>query len=127
MSETLRNGSVLKAEISQKIGGYRLLLRGLKVIFFFRIRNHSIIDSLPNSETEKYREKEREAAITIQKIWRMLKVKWHYHTILKSCRLVQRIWRGHFKGRMRFFRKQEEDKRSKQLAFFHEMAKIIQK
>jgi hypothetical protein len=31
-----------------------------------------------NRETEKYREKERLAAIDIQKNWRMLKVKWHY-------------------------------------------------
>ena len=40
------------------------------------------------SETEKYREKEKQAAIDIQKNWRMLKVKWHYQTILKSCRLI---------------------------------------
>jgi len=57
----------------------------------------------------------------------MLKVKWNYQTILKSCRLIQRIYRGHAKGRMRFFRKQEEDRRAKQMAFFNEMAKIIQK
>lgn len=54
-------------------------------------------------------------------------MKWNYQTILKSCRLIQRIYRGHAKGRMRFFRKQEENKRAKQMAFFNEMAKIIQK
>lgn len=79
------------------------------------------------SETEKYREKERQAAIDIQKNWRMLKVKWHYHTILKSCRFIQRIFRGYSKGRKRFFQKQEETRKEKQMAFFHEMAKIIQK
>lgn len=78
-------------------------------------------------ETEKYREKEKQAAIDIQKNWRMLKVKWHYQTILKSCRLIQRVFKGFYYGRQVFFRKQEQDKRSKQLAFFHEMAKIIQK
>jgi hypothetical protein len=55
------------------------------------------------SETEKYREKERDAAINIQKNWRMLKVKWHYQTIIKSCRFVQRVWRGCSKGRRVFF------------------------
>lgn len=76
-------------------------------------------------ETEKYREKEKLAAIDIQKNWRMLKVKWHYQTILKSCRLIQRVFQGYSKGRKKFFRKQEENKKEKQMAFFNEMAKII--
>lgn len=79
------------------------------------------------SETEKWRVKEREAAINIQKNWRMLKVKWNYHTILKSCRLIQRVYRGYHKGRMVFFRKKEEISETEQMAFYHEMAKIIQK
>jgi hypothetical protein len=84
-------------------------------------------DNKSDSETEKWREKERDAAITIQKNWRMLKVKWNYHTILKSCRLIQRVYRGYHKGRMVFFHKKEELSESHQMAFYHEMAKIIQK
>jgi hypothetical protein len=45
---------------------------------------------------------------------------------LKCCRLIERVYRG-YRGRMTFFRKIEEDKKDKQMAFFHEMAKIIQK
>ncbi|CDW79153.1 iq calmodulin-binding motif family protein [Stylonychia lemnae] len=92
-------------------------------------RKQEVIDSYYEAliETEKYREKEKQAAIDIQKNWRMLKVKWHYQTILKSCRLIQRVFQGYSKGRKVFFRKQESDKRQKQLAFFHEMAKIVQK
>lgn len=55
----------------------------------------------------------------------MLKVKWNYQTILKSCRFIQRVYLGYSKGRKRFFRKQEEEKKRKQMAFFHEMAKIV--
>jgi len=57
----------------------------------------------------------------------MLKVKWNYHTILKSCRLIQRVYRGCHKGRMVFFRKREEISEDQQMAFYHEMAKIVQK
>jgi hypothetical protein len=78
-------------------------------------------------ETEKFRDKEKLAAIDIQKNWRMLKVEWHYKTILKSCRLIQRVYLGYSKGRKKFFRKQEENRKEKQMAFFNEMAKIIQK
>ena len=57
----------------------------------------------------------------------MLKVKWNYHTILKSCRLIQRVYRGYNKGRMVFFHKREELSEDQQMAFYHEMAKIVQK
>jgi hypothetical protein len=57
----------------------------------------------------------------------MLKVKWNYHTILKSCRLIQRVYRGCHKGRMVFFRRREELSEDQQMAFYHEMAKIVQK
>ena len=40
---------------------------------------------------------------------------------------MQRVFQGYSKGRKRFFKKQEEDKKSKQMAFFSEMAKIVQK
>ncbi len=79
------------------------------------------------SEAEKWRDKERLAAIDIQKNWRMLKVKWNYHTILKSCRLIQRVWRGFQQGRMVFYQLTEHRNEDMQMAFFHEMAKIIQK
>lgn len=82
---------------------------------------------ISDSESERWRDKERMAAITIQKYWRMLKVKWHYQTILKSCRLIQRVFRGLIKGRMVFFREIENRSEHMQLAFYHEMAKIIQK
>ncbi len=57
----------------------------------------------------------------------MLKVKWNYQTILKSCRLIQRVYRGYHKGRMVFFHKREELSEDQQVAFYHEMAKIVQK
>ena len=57
----------------------------------------------------------------------MLKIKWHYQTILKSCRLIQRVYRGHHDGRMVFFREIEHRNEDMQMAFYHEMAKIIQK
>jgi hypothetical protein len=79
------------------------------------------------SEAEKWRDKERLAAIDIQKNWRMLKVKWNYHKILKSCRLIQKVYRGYHKGRMIFFGETEKRNQHMQMAFFHEMAKIIQK
>jgi len=79
------------------------------------------------SESEKWRDKERDAAIEIQKNWRMLKVKWHYHVILKSCRLIQRVFRGFLKGRQVLFRRIERQNEQMQMAFYHEMAKIIQK
>lgn len=79
------------------------------------------------SETEKYREKERNAAIAIQKNWRMLKIKWHYQTIIKSCKYIQRVWRGYSSGRRVFFSNIEKRNTEMQLAFHHEMAKIIQK
>jgi hypothetical protein len=56
----------------------------------------------------------------------MLKVKWHYEKILNVCRFIQRVFRGHL-GRKIFYHKNEEEKTSKQLKFFHAMAKIIQK
>jgi hypothetical protein len=79
------------------------------------------------SEAEKWRDKERLAAIDIQKNWRMLKVKWNYHKILKSCRLIQRVYRGYHKGRVVFFGETAKRNEQMQMAFFHEMAKIIQK
>ena len=76
------------------------------------------------SETEKYRDKEKQAAINIQKNWRMLKVKWGYQTKLNSCRFVQRVYRG-FKGRAIYNRRCEHENMTKQMKFFHEMAKIV--
>jgi hypothetical protein len=55
----------------------------------------------------------------------MLKVKWNYQRILRSCKLIQRIFRGFHKGRMMFFNEMEHRNSKMQLAFFHEMAKII--
>ena len=48
-----------------------------------------------HSETEKYRKKERLAAIDIQKNWRMLRVKWSYQQITMATRFIQRVYRGH--------------------------------
>jgi hypothetical protein len=39
---------------------------------------NNMFSHLKYREAEKYREKEKQAAINIQKNWRMLKVKWHY-------------------------------------------------
>ena len=77
------------------------------------------------STAEKYRDKETKAAIDIQKNWRMLKVKWHYQLIQRSCRLIQRIFRGYAKGRKLLFRRIEEQHRKMQMDFFNEEAKII--
>jgi hypothetical protein len=41
-----------------------------------------------HSETEKYRKKERLAAIDIQKNWRMLRVKWSYQQITTATRFI---------------------------------------
>ena len=48
-----------------------------------------------DSETEKQRQKERLAAIAIQKNWRMLRIKWNFKQITMACRLIQRGYRGH--------------------------------
>jgi hypothetical protein len=55
----------------------------------------------------------------------MLKVKWNYEKIQRSCRLIQRTFRGFIKGRRIFFESIQHRSEDMQMAFFHEMAKII--
>jgi len=56
----------------------------------------------------------------------MLRVKWHFKSITNASRFMQRVWRGH-KGRSLFVNKLEEDHNGKQVRFFTEQAKIVQK
>jgi hypothetical protein len=58
------------------------------------------------SETEKYREKERLAAIAIQTNWRMLKVKWNFAKKVRACLFISRVFRGH-RGRLAFDKKKQ--------------------
>lgn len=72
----------------------------------------------------------------MQKNWRMLKVKWNYELIRycsflltrfrASCMFMQRAFRGH-KGRDLFFKRMKMTNEEKQMHFFNEQAKIIQK
>ena len=78
------------------------------------------------SETEKHRDEEREAAITIQKNWRMLKIKWSFEQKVRACVKISRVWRGHF-TRLRVNDRLRGEYRQRQMAFYGEMAKIIQK
>lgn len=78
------------------------------------------------SETEKHRDEGREAAITIQKNWRMLKIKWSFEQKVRACVKISRVWRGHF-TRLRVNDRLRGEYQQRQMAFYGEMAKIIQK
>lgn len=64
--------------------------------------------------------------IAIQRNWRMLKVKWRYELTQRAVALVKRVFRGHL-TRIRVWSTKEENFQSRQMAFFHEQAKIVQK
>ena len=78
------------------------------------------------NEAEKFRDQENAAAVTIQKDWRMLKVKWTFEDKKRATQKIQRIWRGYV-GRCHFTNKKQGEMEQKQSKFFHEQAKIIQK
>lgn len=78
------------------------------------------------SETEKHRDTEREAAIAIQKNWRMLKIKWSFEKKVRACVKISRVWRGHY-TRLRVDDRKRAEFQHRQMAFYGEMAKIIQK
>ena len=78
------------------------------------------------SETEKHREKERLAAIAIQTNWRMLKVKWNYEKKVRACILISRVFRGH-RARLRVDDVKQERNHKRQMAYYSQMATIVQK
>ena len=69
------------------------------------------------NEAEKYRDRENNAAMVIQKTWQMLKLKWKYDRIQRSTRMLQRIWRG-FVGRCKFMQRKVDENEYKQSKFF---------
>ena len=78
------------------------------------------------SETEKHREKERLAAIAIQTNWRMLKVKWMFKRKVRACILISRVFRGHI-ARLRNDTVRQGRNRERQMAYYAQMATIVQK
>lgn len=64
--------------------------------------------------------------MVIQNSWRMLKVKWQFEEIKRSCIVIQRIYRG-FQGRNEQLAKADAIKNEHQNKFFEEQAKMVQK
>ena len=56
----------------------------------------------------------------------MLRVKWQYKEVQSSVIVTQRIFRGYM-GRQVHHRNDLAVKQDRQMRFFHEMAKIVQK
>ena len=66
-------------------------------------RHRDVIDTYYQmvNEAEKYRDREIDAAVTIQKYWYNLKYKWRKMAEYRACLKIQRIWRG-YNGRCKF-------------------------
>ena len=84
-------------------------------------RHEGLIDEYYQrlNDAEKYQQKENAAAMVIQKCWVMFKTKWNYDDKQRSCRRVQRIWRGYL-GRCKFMERKQAENEYKQSKFFNE-------
>ena len=56
----------------------------------------------------------------------MLKIKWAYEKKQRAVALIKRVFRGHL-SRLRVFSHKESIFQNRQMAFYHEQAKIVQK
>ena len=85
---------------------------------------HDYYDML--RETEKFRAKEQSAAIGIQKNFRMLRIQAKFRRIKAAVRDIKRVYKG-YKSRLVYFALKQSSHRARQMSFFHEQAKTIQK